>query len=78
MLGVLTCMAGGIYVLHTLAKCLVTVEQQRHVVFNDFFLEFILFWFWIVGIWILQPRINEIFKTPVETEAGAGPPPILG
>ena len=72
-------MVAAIYVLFTMARALVTVEKQRKVEFGDFIIEFILFWFWIVGIWILQPRINAIFSDPSEIQRSAKlPPPIPG
>jgi hypothetical protein len=37
------------------------VELQREALAGDYIVDFILFWFFIVGIWFLQPRINKIF-----------------
>ncbi len=51
---------GLIYCLHFVAKTLKTAEYQREVKFSEFAGEFVLFWFYIIGIWILQPRINKI------------------
>ncbi len=42
------------------AKTLKAVELQRPVKFEDFVGEVVLFWFWILGVWFLQPRINRI------------------
>ena len=36
------------------------VELQHSVKFEDFKEEFILVWFFPVGIWNLQPRINKL------------------
>jgi hypothetical protein len=49
------------YCLYFNAKALKTVEWQRPVVFNDFAGEFFLIWFFPIGIWIIQPRINKLF-----------------
>ncbi len=49
-----------IYCLYFNAKALKAAELQRPVTFNDFIGEFFLLWFFPVGIWILQPRINKI------------------
>lgn len=42
------------------AKTIKAVELQREVTFNDFAAEFFLIWFNVIGIWILQPRLNKI------------------
>ena len=52
----------GIYSIYFNAKALKSVELQRPVVFGDFAGEFFLFWFYPIGIWILQPRINQLFN----------------
>lgn len=44
------------------AKALKSIELQRPVNFNDFTGEFFLIWFFPVGIWIIQPRINKLLK----------------
>ena len=49
------------YCLYFNAKALKTVELQKPVTFSDFAGEFFLLWFWPVGIWIIQPRINKLF-----------------
>jgi len=52
-------------VLHTLyflAKALKTAETQQEVRFGDFAGEFFMLWFFPVGIWIIQPRINKLFS----------------
>lgn len=53
---------GLIYCLHFVAKTMRTAELQREVKFSDFVGEFVLFWFYIIGIWILQPRINKLIN----------------
>lgn len=49
------------YCLYFNAKSLKSVELQREVTFNDYAGEFFLLWFFPIGIWILQPRINNMF-----------------
>ncbi len=51
---------GVFYSIYFAAKTLKTTELQREVTFSDFASEFFMFWFFPVGIWILQPRINTI------------------
>jgi hypothetical protein len=36
-----------------------TIELQREVTFSDFAGEFFLIWFYPVGIWIIQPKVNK-------------------
>lgn len=50
------------YCIYFVAKTIKTVELQRSVSFNDFAGEFFLTWFFPIGIWILQPRINKIIE----------------
>lgn len=42
------------------AKTFKTAELQREVSFNDFAGEFFLIWFFPVGVWILQPKLNQL------------------
>ena len=49
------------YCLYFNAKALKAVELQRPVTFGDFAGEFFLIWFYPIGIWIIQPRINNLF-----------------
>ena len=48
------------FVLYYNAKALRSVELQRRARFGDYIIDFILFWFFPIGIWILQPRINKV------------------
>lgn len=48
------------YCLYFVAKTIKTVELQREVTFSDFAGEFFMIWFFFIGVWIIQPRINKI------------------
>ncbi len=50
------------YCLYFVAKTLKTVEMQKEVAFGDFVGEFFLIWFYFIGIWFVQPRINKIVE----------------
>lgn len=50
------------YSLYFVAKTLKTAELQREVTFSDFVGEFFLAWFFPIGVWILQPRINKMIE----------------
>jgi len=49
------------YCIYFIAKALNSVELNRIVTFADFAGDFFLIWFFPVGIWIIQPRINRLF-----------------
>jgi hypothetical protein len=51
-----------LYCFYFVAKTIKTVELQSAVTFGDFFLEFLLVWFFPIGLWILQPRINKLIE----------------
>ncbi len=51
------------YCMYFIAKVFKSVEVQKPVTFSDFAGELFLLWFFPVGIWILQPRINKIFQS---------------
>ena len=50
------------YSLYFVAKTFKTVELQREVKFGDFAGEFFLIWFYPIGIWIVQPKINRMIE----------------
>ncbi len=50
------------YCFYFLAKTIKTMELQREVELSEFILEIVLIWFFIVGVWLLQPKINEMAK----------------
>jgi hypothetical protein len=51
------------YCLYFNAKAFKAVELQRPVKFNDFIGEFFLTWYFPIGIWFLQPRLNKLFDS---------------
>jgi hypothetical protein len=48
------------YCLYFVSKTLKTAELQRETTFSDFAGEFFMIWFYPIGIWIVQPRINKL------------------
>lgn len=52
------------YCLYFVSKTFKTAELQRKVSFSDFAGEFFLIWFFPIGIWIVQPKINKIAEQP--------------
>lgn len=53
-------MFGIFYAMYFVAKTIKTVELQKEVKFEEFAGEFFMLWFYFIGIWILQPKINKI------------------
>lgn len=54
------------YCLYFIAKAFKAVEWQKPVTFSDCAGEFFLIWFFPIGIWIIQPRINKIFDDSIQ------------
>jgi hypothetical protein len=50
------------YSLYFVAKTFKTVELQREVKFGDFAGEFFMIWFYPIGVWIIQPKINKMIE----------------
>ena len=48
------------YCLWFAAKTFKTAELQQKVSFSDFAGEFFMLWFYPVGVWIIQPKINTL------------------
>jgi hypothetical protein len=57
--------------IYCVAKTVKAAEWGRDVTFNDFIGEFFLCWFFMIGVWILQPKINKIIRGEF---TGGGPP----
>jgi hypothetical protein len=51
------------YCLYFVSKTIKTVELQRETQFSDFAAEFFLIWFYPIGIWIIQPRVNKMVES---------------
>lgn len=52
-----------VYQLYFISKSLKSVELQREVTFNDYSSEFFLIWFYPIGVWFIQPRVNRLFES---------------
>lgn len=49
-------------IFYFVAKSLNMAELKREALYKDYADEFFLLWFYPIGVWRIQPRINEIFK----------------
>jgi hypothetical protein len=51
------------YCLYFVSKTFKTVELQRETTFVDFAGEFFLIWFYPIGVWVVQPKINKMVSS---------------
>ncbi|TDW99379.1 hypothetical protein [Dinghuibacter silviterrae] len=54
-----------LFVFYFAAKALRSVELQKPARSSDYIGDFFLMVFFIVGVWVLQPRINKIFDEQI-------------
>ncbi|TVP54549.1 MAG: hypothetical protein EA341_00115 [Mongoliibacter sp.] len=54
-----------LYCLLFAAKTLKTAQLKKEVIFSDYAVEFFLILFYPIGIWIIQPKINELIKQQI-------------
>jgi hypothetical protein len=59
------------YNLYFVSKSLVLAETGRAASFYDYAGPFFLTWFFPVGIWVIQPRINRLFEKTLSGHAAA-------
>jgi hypothetical protein len=62
------------YLLNFVSKNLALAETGRDVTFYDYAGPFFLLWFFPIGVWTVQPRINRLYaegKSGGEIDAGA-------
>jgi hypothetical protein len=60
----IVCIFYGIYFV---SKNIVMAERQQTVCLSDYIGEFFLVWFFPIGVWFIQPKINEMFKDEIAT-----------
>ena len=56
------------YLLYFVSKSLVMVETNRAVSFYDYAGPFFLLWFFPIGVWFIQPRINRLYEEKMNAE----------
>lgn len=67
LLGSIVALIGTLYSLYFIAKALISIELKKELTFSDFAGEFFLLWFFPIGVWIIQPRINKLFANNSDT-----------
>jgi len=58
----LLAMACVLYVLYFVSRNLVMVETGKPASFSDYVGALMLFWFFPVGVWFIQPRVNRLYR----------------
>ena len=48
------------YCFYHVARTMRTAELKKKLQFGDYAGEFFLIWFYPIGVWVLQPRINKL------------------
>lgn len=56
-----------IYNLYFVAKSLIIAETQKNASFYDYAGPFFLIWFFPIGVWFTQPRINQLYERSLRT-----------
>lgn len=60
------------YNLYFVSKSLVLAETGKRASFYDFAGPFFLIWFFPIGVWIIQPRINRLYAQKGKAEPITG------
>ncbi|HXY23158.1 MAG TPA: hypothetical protein VEI73_00785 [Candidatus Acidoferrum sp.] len=61
-----------LYLLYFVSKSLVLVERGQPVSFYDYSGPFFLLWFFPLGVWVIQPRINRLYEQHGSVELSPG------
>lgn len=56
------------YCMYFVARVIKTTEYQRYTTVSDYIAEIFMIWFYFVGIWFLQPKINKMIDEPDNQE----------
>jgi hypothetical protein len=57
----LACMVCLLYLLYFTSKNLVLVETGKPVSFYEYAGPFFLLWFFPIGVWVIQPKVNRLY-----------------
>jgi hypothetical protein len=58
----LLAMACMVYVLYFVSRSLVTAETGKPASFSDYIGALMLFWFFPIGVWFVQPKVNQLYR----------------
>jgi hypothetical protein len=57
------------YLLYFVSKNLVLTEAGKQVSFYEYAGPFFLLWFFPMGVWIVQPKVNQLYEEKSKTQA---------
>jgi len=57
-----------IYIFVYVGKIIKSAEAAKNLKFGEYAGDFALCWFWFIGVWILQPRIQKMLGMPDEAK----------
>jgi hypothetical protein len=60
------------YNFYFVSKSLVIAETGKSATFNEYAGTFFLLWFYPIGIWFIQPRINRLYAKTQSAEPATG------
>jgi hypothetical protein len=66
------------YLLYFVSKSLVLAETSKPVSFYEYAGPFFLIWFFPIGVWFTQPRINRLYEKGKNVERFSDPKAALG
>lgn len=49
-------------IMRSISRSLVGIEKDKKVSFTDYSSTFVLMMFWMIGIWIIHPRLQKIIS----------------
>jgi hypothetical protein len=64
----MTCL---IYDLYFVAKCLTLAVTGKPKTFSDFAGTFFLLWFFPIGVWSIQPKVNRLYEARADAVSSA-------
>jgi hypothetical protein len=65
----LACMVCLFYLPYFVSKNLVLAETGKQVSFYEYAGPFFLLWFFPIGVWIVQPKVNRLYTEKSSTDA---------
>jgi hypothetical protein len=51
-----------LYLIYYVAKSLALVQLGRPVTFSDYAPQFFGLWFYPIGVWFIQPKVNQLYR----------------
>jgi hypothetical protein len=61
-----------LYLLYFVSKNLVLAERGKPASFYDYSGPFFLLWFFPIGVWIIQPKVNPLYEECGNLELASG------